>query len=166
MNTTETRKASKAAIMQALREFTLQRPGLEFGNYGDVAIYRAESRRITKQAHDAMALLRYVDWHDSITADDLRSAMSDGGRLSLVEGDNGVAVDYCTGQYFPTEYRADVCRVMSSLLWRWLRSNIAASGAFRVTEHGNSEPMPVTREQIQKAARREFGAPIAKRWFN
>jgi hypothetical protein len=135
--------------MQALFEFTLQRPGLEFGNYGDVSIYRAESRRITKQAHDALALLRYVDWHDSIDADTLRAALSDGGRLSMVESDKGIAVDYCTGQYFPTEYRAAVCRVMSALLWRWLR------------EQCNCD----TRDKIQKAARREFGAPIARRWF-
>jgi len=147
--TTETRKASKAQIMQALYKFTLQRPGLEFGNYGDVAIYRAESRRITKQAHDALALLRYVDWHDSIDADTLRAALSDGGRLSLVESDKGVAVDYCTGQYFPVEYRAAVCRVMSALLWLYFRENGAD-----------------TREKIQKAALRELGAPIARRWLS
>ena len=148
MQATETRQASKARIMQALYEFTLQRPGLEFGNYGDTAIYRAESRQITRQAHDAIALLKYIDWHNSITADDLRKALF-GGRLVWKEdGNGGGSLDYCTGQYFPVEYRAAVCRAMVSLIWHYFRDNGADDYA-----------------KIKKSARRELGLSVARRWF-
>lgn len=32
-------------------------------------------------------------------------------------------VDYCTGQYFPTEYRRAVCAVLASALWDYTREN-------------------------------------------
>jgi hypothetical protein len=38
---------TKAAILESLRRFARQRPGLEFGNYGDATAYRAELRSIT-----------------------------------------------------------------------------------------------------------------------
>lgn len=45
-----------------------------------------------------------------------------GGRISITERDDGtVAVDYCTGQYFQTEFRADVACVLASALWDWTR---------------------------------------------
>ena len=45
-----------------------------------------------------------------------------GGRISITERDDGtVAVDYCTGQYFQTEFRAGVARVLASALWDWTR---------------------------------------------
>ena len=37
----------KETIIACLRKFIAQRPGLEFANYGDVALYRAEMRSIT-----------------------------------------------------------------------------------------------------------------------
>ena len=45
-------------IIDALYSFATQRPGLEFGNYGDVRAYRSEMRSITKDLHDARLLLR------------------------------------------------------------------------------------------------------------
>ena len=43
----------KQQIIDALHTFTRQRPGLEYGNYGDPVAYRAEMRAITKDLHQA-----------------------------------------------------------------------------------------------------------------
>jgi hypothetical protein len=126
----------KQAILDALDAFTRQRAGLEYGNYcsgyGDVngrKAYFAEQRGITRDLHDYRALRRAVGMADSITADMLleasRSAFS--GRLTLADrtgyGQHIYAVDYCTGQYFPTEYRKAACAVLAAALWSWTREH-------------------------------------------
>lgn len=136
----------KQAIIDALSAFMNQRSGIEFGNYGNVKAFRAEQRSITKDLHQARALLDAVKWRDGITADDLVKAASGAfsGRLTIRELEwkqyapadcpgapcsvdcdhrqfRGFAVDYCTGQYFPTEYRRAVCAVLASALWDYTR---------------------------------------------
>jgi hypothetical protein len=59
-----------------------------------------------------------------------------------------VRVDYCTGQYFPTEYRAAACAVLATILWDYI------------------SPECKTGNDIRKWARAEFGRGIASRWFN
>ena len=101
-------------ILALLREFAEQRPGLEFGNYGDVAAYRAESRSITRDLHHARELLAYVQ-RSRMSAETLRASFDAySGRLSLTEHDGTWRLDYCTGQYFPTEYRRAVCAVLAA----------------------------------------------------
>lgn len=144
----ETRKHD---ILQVLRAFARQRPGLDFCNYGDVRAYRAESRDITRDLHHAETLLSAVQWRDSITADDILQACSGAfsGRLTVTESPGRrVTVDYCTGQYWPTEYRRAVCSVLSSVLWNYWRENGASTG-----------------DDIRREARRELGHAIARRWF-
>lgn len=141
----ETRKQS---LITALQRFVAQRPGLEFANYGDVSAYRSEMRSITKDRHHAEELLRAVSWRDSITADDILYAAKHAfsGRLAISEPETGrFVLDYCTGQYWPTEYRRAVCSVLSSALWNYWRD--AGDG-------------PIG------AARRELPRSIAHRWFN
>lgn len=77
----------KAAIMAALDKFVGQRPGLEFGNYGDVKAYRAEMRGITRDRHDYNTLACAVERSDSITADMLTKASESAfsGRLTINE---------------------------------------------------------------------------------
>ena len=135
------------AIISALYKFAAQRPGLEFGNYGDVSAYRAEMRSITKDLHHARALLSYLGYHPSIGSDALKHALQHAysGRLSW----NGKSLDYCTGQYFPTEYRRAVCAVIASALWNYFRENGAETG-----------------DKIRAAAKRELPRAVAKRWFN
>ena len=108
-------------MLIALRAFIHQRPGLEPRNYGDVSSYRSEMRSITKDLHDARALLDYVEPRADITADMLREAFRSAysGRLSW-DAERG-ALDYCTGQYFPTEYRKAACAVLASAIWDYLR---------------------------------------------
>lgn len=141
--------ATKQTIIDALHQWINQRPGLEFSNYGNVSSYRAEMRSIGRDLQHARAMVNYVAWHDSVTAEMIMSAADNGGRLTLTVNGDKVRIDYVTGQYWPTEYRRAVCQLMSSVIWAWLREN------------GNCK----TGDDIRKAARRELGQSIANRWF-
>ena len=138
----------KASIIDALSRFAAQRPGLDFANYGDIRAYRSEARSIGRDLQHARELLRYVAWHDSIDADAILAAARSNysGRLSLEidETSGAVRIDYCTGQYWPTEYRRAVCAVLAGAVWEWLRAN-------------GSKPA--------EAAKREFSRGVASRWF-
>lgn len=152
----------KQQIITALRAFVAQRSGIEFCNYGGVSSFRAEQRSITRDGKEARELLRAIEWRDSITADDIlkaaRGAYS--GRLSIVERDDGaVAVDYCAGQYFPTEYRKAVCAVCASLLWNYTHTNYGAGFA-------QSAGRPITGSELRAQFRREYGRGLASRWFS
>lgn len=140
--------ATKQTIIDALHQWIAQRPGLEFGNYGDPVAYRAEVRSIGKDLQHARAMVNYVAWHDSITAEMILHAAGS-GRLTLTADGDKVRIDYVTGQYWPTEYRRAVCHLMSSVIWAWLRENCDYK----------------TGDDIRKAARRELGQSIARRWF-
>ena len=150
-------------ILRGLESFANQRPGLEPGNYGSgrdgFRAYRAESREITKDLHDVRQLLSHLSWRESVTAEHLeQSARSSySGRLSLkFDDENGLRVDYCTGQYFPTEYRRAVCAVLAGAIWSATREDM---------ENGDVKgESPGTR--IRDAFRREFGLRIARRWFD
>jgi hypothetical protein len=138
-------------ILLALTHFMNSRPGLEFCNYGDVSAYRSEMRGITRDLHHARELLAAVSWRESITADAIIAAAKGAfsGRLSITLTDTGAArIEYCAGQYYPTEYRRAVCAVLSSALWDYFRNNGADTG-----------------DQIRKTARRELSRGVALRWF-
>ena len=144
----------KETLIAALRKFIAQRPGLEFVNYGDVSAYRSEMRSITKDRHHAEAMLSSVAWRDSITADTILEASKHAfsGRLTITEPTPGrFVLDYCTGQYWPTEYRRAVCSVLSSALWDYWRECGGAAS---------------TGDAIRKTAAAELSRSIAQRWFN
>lgn len=163
----------KQQIITALRAFVAQRSGIEFCNYGYVASFRAEQRAITRDGKEARELLRAIEWRDSISADDIIAASKSAysGRLSIVERDDGaIAVDYCTGQYFPTEYRKAVCAVCASALWNYMRDQCMPEP----TLHHNSETGETLHrykgmrqgDYIRAQFRREYGRGLASRWFN
>lgn len=131
---------NKPEILSALRQWVAQRPGLEFCNYGDATAYRSEMRRITRQRHDAETMIRFVEMAGTITAADLERELD--GRCRLQLSADADRLEYCTGQYWPVEYRAAVCRVLSQVIWEWLEGDKRA------------------------AARRCFPRPIARRWFD
>jgi hypothetical protein len=142
----------KAKILAALDTWIRQRPGLDYGNYGDVAAYRAEIRSIGRDLQDARELLRAVEL-SSMTAETLRGGFSAySGRLSW----DGERLDYCTGQYWPTEYRRAVCAVLASALWDHYRDGFAAS----------AKPGESAGDAIRRCFRREYGRRIAARWFD
>ena len=157
--------ADKSTIIAALRKWIAQRPGLEFGNYGDVSSYRAEMRSIGRDLQHARAMVNYVAWHDSITAEMILDAAGS-GRLSIVVRDDGtVAIDYCTGQYWPTEYRPAVCRLLSSVVWDWISANASTLDIAKMPQHGCMAGIVNQGDYIRKTARREIGTSIARRWF-
>jgi hypothetical protein len=146
---------TRDTILKLLDHWIRQRPGLEFGNYGDVANYRQESRRITRQKRDAETLLRAVMWRSSIDVPQLKEAFGAfSGRLQFVELPKP-HLEYCTGQYWPTEYRAAACAVLASALWEYARNNIPAE------DHPGSAG-----DWLRDHFRKEFGRHIAERWFN
>lgn len=128
-------------ITEAMGRFIAQRSGIDCRNYGSRAGFRHDYLRILRDGRDARLLLRFVGLYcPNYLPEVLRS-----GRLTW----DGARLDYCTGQYFPTEYRAAACHALASAIWNWLRVECGCN----------------TAEKIQAAARREFGFGIAKRWF-
>ena len=164
----------RAAILAALDAWIRQRPGLDYGNYasgwndaeGRRAYFR-ELRSITRDLHDARALLAAVGWRDSITADNLKHAFcACSGRLTWTPSvnDAGGTLDYCTGQYWPTEYRAAVCAVLARALWDYFRDNATPDGTD--TDGNKTFKGKSWGEYIRATARRALGRGLAARWFN
>ena len=169
---------TKQQILQALRVWINQRPGLEFGNYGELSSYRAELRQIAKDRRDALELLSAVALRDSITVKDLIEAFprAYSGRLSINEDKERVRFEYCTGQYWPTEYRKAACAVLAAVLWDRKRADMpepcgkvkrtSGVGAFaHESEHDSIEGLSPG-DWLRRSFRREFGRSIAQRWFD
>lgn len=144
---------TKTQMIDLLRAWINQRPGLEYCNYGDPAAYRSEYRHIQQQKKDALELLRSVEY-SSMTDEQLFAGFrAFSGRLQIVPDGTEYRLEYCTGQYFPTEYRAAACAVLASALWDYHRDDIPAD----VENKGDA---------IRSKFRRIFGRSIAGRWFN
>lgn len=165
----------KERILIALENFVSQRPGLEPGNYSDWRSYRSEAAGVTRDRHHFDRLCRYVAMHESITADMLRVAFcAFSGRLTLTETDGKTRLDYCTGQYFPTEYRKAACAVLASAIWDWTREHcMPAPSGVKLTrscgefsaQHDNIDGL-TPGDWLRRHFRREFGAHLAGKYFN
>ena len=156
---------SKALILSALRAFILQRPRFNFANYGDASSYRADSRRTTIQRADALILLRAVEWRDSTTAEAIAAQLTGSGRLSMVIKGDSVALDYCAGQYYATEYRAAACRALAWVLWGHVRAHAMPAPTVRADGELRYEGLSAG-DWLRRYFRREFGRGIASRYFN
>ena len=198
MNTQTTKQTTEPAstptkqtILAALRAFVSQRSGMNFADYGEREAFMSDYRPMLREGRDARTLLAAIEWRDSITAEMLLDASKRAfsGRLTLTVRDDGAAsVDYCVGQYFPTEYRAAVCAVCAAALWAYFRANMPAptfavngKGSFATMAEAEAQakrflPSIVSIEEryhgktggdyLRNQARREFGRSIASRWFN
>ena len=103
----------------AVVAYAAQNPGLEYGNYASGwndkagrAAYFAESRQIAKDWRAVKAAVS--PWH-GVTDDDVIEAAQRAfsGRLSVKRADDGrIRIEYCTGQYWPTEYRKACAAVL------------------------------------------------------
>jgi len=133
----------RAEILEALARFTAQRSGIDGRNYGGSReAFLGDYRRILRDGRDARALLRVVELSTCLP-DSILVEILNNGRLTW----DGKRLDYCAGQYFPTEYRAAVCRALAAALWHtWSRDGKTA-------------------EQIRAAAKSNLGRGIARRWF-
>jgi hypothetical protein len=148
---------TKDILLAALDKHVSQRPGLDYANYGDRTSYYGDLRPITRALGEYRTLARAVEQAAGITADDILEASKHAysGRLHFhanqytrADG-NPVLVSYCTGQYYPTEYRAAACSVLASVLWSYIRAS-------HPEYDGN---------QIRAHFRRWFGLGIQRRWF-
>ena len=159
-------KTTKQAIVSALKAFISQRSGIDWRNYdGSREAFMSDYRTVLKHGKQARALLREVELRDSITAEDILSACG-GGRLQFKDREDGsVAVDYCAGQYFVTEYRGAACRLLASVLWTYWRGcmpawdkEVGVDGCARYD--GLSEG-----DWLRRKARRDLGRGMAQAWF-
>ena len=130
-------------LKAALRAFVAQRPGFEYVNYRNIAGFRADQKRAVRDKADALALISaYPDDADSRF---LTDALRSGNSLSL----EGGQLEYTACQYYPTEYRAAVCRAVSDALraLSWAQSQ---------------ERLAETRKRMARIV----GRGCANRWFS
>ena len=127
--------------LNAFDRFVSQRSGIDPRNYGDRESLMSDYRPMLRAGRDARTMLSFLRRCHALTpemfADAIRSSRFDF---------NGQSLEYTTGQYFAVEYRANACRVLASVIGRYL----VPEGAWKAR---------------QDAARREFGRGIASRWF-
>ena len=194
---TQAQASERAAILTALDAWIRQRPGLDPRDYGSGAegwrAYSREVQHISKQLRDARELLRAVELRPSIDAAALRAAFSAySGRLTWrVPGECRVCgktehtkrdahgftatttahLDYCTGQYWPTEYRAAACAVLASALWAYWRAGMTPDGKRTETFSDGIGTYEVDTynglrfaDAVQKVARRELSRGVVSRW--
>jgi hypothetical protein len=164
------------------------------GNYREnFRNYSSERRRIHRQLKDARELLRSVESCDSITAEDMLAAFPRAfrGRLTCeiepttyaapecpgapcsdacdhVGAPYRVTLNYCTGQYWPTEYRAAAAAVLASVLWDHKRQCMPQPVA-----HGEHDSLylmdgtPLSAGSWMRASfRKEYGATMQRRYFD
>jgi hypothetical protein len=142
-------------ITEKLVKFVSQKPGLDFCNYGDVKSYRSEMNEITKDRHDfnellSLALRRIENFEEKLTFNLQKSS----GRLTLNENNE---LDYCIGQYFPTEYRPAANHVIAQLIFNDYRD-----------EKETNSPNPVynTGQEIRKAISKNVSKRVMRNYFN
>lgn len=135
---------NKQQLVTALLAFTDQRSGIEWCNYTTREDFMEDYNGILRHGRIARQLLHWINWHESITADDILQQCT--SRLTIEP--NG-SLDYCAGQYWPVEYRQAVCRMCASVIWSYFRDKCNCT----------------TADQIRSAARKEFGRGIAQSFF-
>ncbi len=169
----ETRKQK---ILDTLDDFVNQRPGLDPLDYGGGTdgwrLYRSESASITKDMHDYYKIRDQIHWRDSITADDIIKASQHAfsGRLTINDisahyDDSSTywaySINYCAGQYMPTEYRKAACAILASTWWNVTRTDCPD---FETDETGNyvsGNPG----QWMRAAAKRTFGIGLQRGYF-
>lgn len=162
MSQTQTDHDRRERILSALMKFARQRPGIDPRNYFEtwrdsegVKAYRREVREVTADLADLREIMKSVRWRENVTAGDLiRATRAYSGRLLIIEDSesDAVCIEYCTGQYFPTEYRKACCAVLASALWDYQRSICA--------------DVPDRGDVLRARFAREFSRRIARRYFN
>jgi hypothetical protein len=79
--------------------------------------------------------------------------LNSSGRLTLNAAGN---IEYCTGQYFPTEYRPAANRLLSNLIWADYRDEKDSAG----------NPVYKDGHEIRKAIKRNISRRVMKNYFN
>ena len=116
-------------VIKMLACYAAKNPGLDFrdycSDYRDIdgrAAYFREARDITndlRRVREAILAAYYA----GVTNDDLVEC-SQGERLTIEPTNYGYKLDYCTGQYWPTEYRGAVARLLHRATQKAARRNL------------------------------------------
>ena len=133
-----------------LCKFVDQRPGMEPMNYGSWKDYRRESAEVTRDRRDFYELFIFALRKLGAPALDAaieKNLRNTSGRLKM---NNAGALEYCTGQYFATEYRPAACRVLVEILWDHTRE---------------SRPDLETGHDLRAYFRREFSRRVASGYY-
>ena len=161
---TPTERTQRYNLLRALETFAQQRPGIDPRNYispgcwdyyrEDVANYRRECRQVTQDLRDFRVILAAVERSEITAAEILAATRAYSGRLEIIAPltPDRFEIRYCTGQYFPTEYRRAACAVLAQALWDYYREDV----------QGHPRPGDKLREKFA----RMFSRRIAKRYFN
>lgn len=123
-------KLTKEIVYTLFNRWIRQRPGLDINNYvsgwndkNGWSAYRSEVRSISKDRRRALAALEDFESlpFDLEVLEYALSAYS--GRLQLKsdESGRGFYINYCTGQYWPTEYRQAAASVLELYKWKMHR---------------------------------------------
>lgn len=157
MTATKKQTVTREQITALLRAHIAQRSGIDPRNYWTIdhincriegqKAYMSDYRRIMQQGREARQLLAYVERSTMTTETLLSGFKAYSGRLEITQKKQGSGIEYTTGQYFATEYRAAACAVLAKAIF----------------EHWYFSGMNY--EQIKKQARQEFGAAITRKWF-
>jgi len=166
----------KQKLLETLDAFVNQRPGLDPRDYGcDMEAwrcYRRESASITKDMHDYYAIRGQIAWRDYISADAIIKASEHAfsGRLTIndisAHYDDGstyyaYSIDYCAGQYMPTEYRKAACAVLASAWWDITRTDCPDFETDDAGDFTGSNPGAWMQEQ----AKRTFAKGVRLGYF-
>lgn len=132
-------------VLEALQTFVNQRPGFDPRNYGSAAGYREDYAPVLKDKAAFREMARYCE----LFSVDLEKYAKENttGRLTY-DAEKG-RFDYCTGQYFPVEFRAAACRFIAGAIWDY----------WRACDYDNGD-------KLRKKARKEFSRRTASRFFN
>lgn len=156
MNTTET-TTKNVNFADLLYNFAHGRPGFEWVNYGCSSSYRQDYRRAYNdlKAFEELHRLaaRRLESYSALS-DAIRTHLEKSGdRLEISE--SGDRLQYITGQYYPTEFRAAACRVLVSVIWNNFREEKNSSGEYVYTDG----------HKIRKAIKQALRTRNAKSWF-
>jgi len=121
-------------IIKMLACYAAKNPGLDFRDYcrdwqdkDGRAAYFSEARSITndlRRVREAILAAYYA----GVTNDDLVEC-SKGERLTIEPTNYGFKLDYCVGQYWPTEYRGAVARLLIRATHKAARRNLVNAEA-------------------------------------
>lgn len=120
-----------------------------------------ESAAISRDRNDYYAIRGQIAWRDSITADDIIAASEHAfsGRLSIEETDKGYRLNYCAGQYMPTEYRKAACAVLASAWWNTTREDCP------IEYESNQTFEDSPGGWMSKQAKQTFGRGLQSKYF-
>ena len=118
--------------LRMLAAYAAKRPGLEYRDYCSGwndphgrAAYFSESRSITADFQRVRVAV-IAAYSSGVTDDDLIEC-SRGERLTIERDGDALKLDYCVGQYWPTEYRAAVATLLQRAAYRAARRHALAA---------------------------------------